>query len=237
MENIVTDVIRNNPNNISIVDEKEEHYVCKIMNIYNSDSVIPMQKFSFVLNNVKILSHMNSLLNISISLNEPMNNKIYKFIMELEKNIGMQNNLKHYKTNFSCSKQIVTICLYSKNMVIYDRDNNRIKNNELDFGKFVSVMIELSKVICNNSTYTPIWNVTQIKLHETHCMFDIYPRTEKERKPIAKVVKNSKEIKDTDKIKEITKDSEKNITPPPMKFAPSVMDIVKMRSQLRNVKN
>lgn len=226
----LTDVSLHLPENFTLEYDKNPYRIYDCINVYNTDSSIPMQKYMFMINDAKVLSHYDSILNISISTNNLVNEQIYSFIRTLEKNIGMCLH-KSCKSNFNKSTSMVSICLYSKNIMMYNDDNNEIKIAKLQYGCQVSVIIKLNQVLSDEETYTPLWNVTQIKIHkdvETTCMF-----CDQVKPPKIGIPPPPKMLDGSIANLAGKKQMEKLTFDKPTKFAPSVTDILQIKNCLR----
>lgn len=232
----LTNVLTNNPVNFTIENSKNARYLCDIVNVYNNDSDIPLQKYVFLIKNVRVVNIQKKLMTISLTLNNPQNKKIYDFIDTLERSIGAKINNKECKSNISINTSIVNICLYFKSYVVYDENNIDQPQYTLKTNSLVSIIIKLSQVSCENNTYIPIWKLLQVKLHsnpEKKCMFDIQS---------AKTVStldhcNVRDAKVTSSEKlgkcDSPNDKQKQIS---QSFVPSVGDIMSIKNQLRKVK-
>lgn len=217
-----TDTTNHNPSNFVIQYDNQIYRMFDFHEIFNDDSSTPMQKYLFMIEGIKILSHHKPITTASMSVNDAVNKQIYKFINELETNICAKLD-KKCKTNFQKHSTTITMCLYSRTMIIYDDDNIQVKNATLNFGDDVSIIIKLTHVVCDKYVCTPIWNIVQLKLHkniENTCMF-IQSKTPTIIKPppppplplsLPKFEKKE---------------------PLPTKFAPSVGDIVSTLGKLR----
>jgi hypothetical protein len=225
----LTDISLHSPENFTLEYDKNPYRIYDCINIYNTDSSRPMQKYMFMVNDAKVLSHYDSILTISISTNNPENEQIYSFIRNLEKNIGTHLH-KLCKSNFNKSTSMVSICLYSKNILVYDDDNHEINIPKLQYGHQVSVIIKLVQVISDEETCTPLWNAIQLKIHkddENICMFCEPVKHPKLSPPPPP--------KFFDGIPNLTgkKPMEKLTFDKPTKFAPSVTDILQIKNCLR----
>lgn len=225
----LTNVSLHLPENFTLDYDKNPYRIYDYINVYNTDSSIPMQKYMFMIHDAKVLSHYDSILNVSISTNNSVNDQIYSFIRTLEKNIGMCLH-KSCKSNFNKSTSMVSICLYSKNVTIYDDDNREINIPKLQYGCQVSVIIKLIQIISDEETYTPLWNAIQLKIHkdiENTCMFCDQVKPPKISLPPPKFSDSC--------IPNLTgkKQMEKLTFDKPTKFAPSVTDILQIKNCLR----
>lgn len=221
----LTDVNIHHPENFMMEYDKNPYRIYDCINIYNTDSLLPMQKYMFMITDAKVLGHRDSILNISMSVNNILNEQVYSFIRTLEDTIGVHLR-KQCKSNFNKSSSMVSICLYSKNMLMYDDSNNAIKITKLQADNQVSVIIKLIQVISDEVIYTPIWHIIQLKLHKNNenvCMFCDSQKQLKKNIPSTMV--NIK-IPSPPPMEKLTFEK-------PTKFAPSIADILQTKNCLR----
>lgn len=225
----LTDINIHNPKNFTITRTKKSRYLYNTVNIFNNDSDIPMQKYLFLLTGVRVLNHNGNILNATITINNETNQKIYNFIMALEKNIGKKLDINICQSNFHQSNSIVTICLYSKQIILYNEDNIEQKIKHIEARQIVSLIIKLSQVVCEENIFIPIWKVIQGKLHhdlEKICMFE-QPKTIKPPNSSPPI------LNDQRYIQQETTDTHKNLQH--QSFIPSVGDIMSIKNKLRKV--
>lgn len=225
----LTDVNTHNPKNFTITGSKKSRYLYNAVNVFNNDSDIPMQKYLFLITGVRVLNNFGNILNVTITTNNSSNQKIYDFITALEKNIGKKLGINICQSNFHQSNSIVTICLYSKHMIIFSEENIEQKIKHIEAGQMVSLIIKLSQVVCEEKIFIPIWKVIQGKLHrnmEKICMFE-QPKTIKPPISPPPIPNDQKYIQQ--------ETTDKHKIPQQQSFIPSIGDIMLIKNKLRKI--
>lgn len=222
----LTDATTNDPCNFTLEYSKRSCYLYELYNVYNDDSDLPMQKYLLLIQNVRVLSHSENTMNVSITTKNKKTKRIYDFIMSLEQNIGKKLKLKVCNSNFSQTASAITICLYSKQMIIFDEENKEKQLSKIESGRMISIIMKLSQVSCEENIYTPIWSIVQVKLHrdiEKICMFDTDAPVKTPNAPVEKQTRTQQEILQ-DKHKPLAQS-----------FIPTVKDIMSIRNNLRKI--
>lgn len=220
------DIKSHSPNNFTLTETKNSQLLYNNWNVYNDDSDIPMQKYMFLLKNVKVLNNTNNILNIIMTSNNDMNKKIYEFMVQLEKQIGIKLKDLQCRSNIHKIKSNITMCLYSKKMIVFNEAHEEQHISQIDSGKTVSIIIKLSQIVCEESEYIPIWKVVQVKLHNDKTKTCMFEQFESESKiPIPPVLPFTKTCKQEVK-------DEKPVQRP---FVPSIGDIMSIKNKLRKI--
>jgi len=228
---VLTDVDLDKPNNFTLLRERG-NYLCKMFYVFNDDRDIPTQEYIIRIKKARIFDYDKKIINITFSINDEINKKIYEFITALEENIGIAINMKTRKSNFSCVKKMVTLCAYSNEMIVFGEDNTILENYSLTFNTNISVVIKLSQINCEGNKYVPNWDAVQLKINknlEKKCMFDEIMND--------KITNNN--ITNEVVTKNIVTPKYQIPKPPPLRinhFAPNVGDIVDMKNKLKKVK-
>lgn len=225
----LTDVNIHNPKNFTIISSKKSRYLYNASDVFNDDSDIPMQKYLFLITGIKVLNNHGNILNVTFTTNNPTNQKIYYFVTELEKNIGRKLGINICQSNFRQCNSTVTICLYARNMIIFNEENIEQKIKHIEAGNMVSLIIKLSQVVCEEKVFIPIWKVIQGKIHrnmEKICMFE-------QPKNIKPPVSPPPMPVDQKHIQQESSDKHKNTQQ--QSFVPSVGDIMSIKNKLRKV--
>jgi len=146
------------------------------LNIYNPDICIPMHKFWFFIENVKIIKISNNTLDIALSTTH--NNIIYyidKMEINIENyiktNISKKNTLKKIIEQHNSFFPIMKIKL-TESSIIYDENDEIVDKNIIQQNNIVSLCIELNNIIINKTNHSSwlSFDVVQIKQHK---LFDM----------------------------------------------------------------
>ena len=163
---LITDYTQDKPN-IYICEHKRIYSYINV-HIFNGNIKYPLQKYLFLLKNVKIIDLTNKTGKLVLA-----NTKQYTdFISYLD---GLNDMLQtilteSYKTNFiktTCyTKQKyfpITLNINTDNVLYFDNNNNKITKDQLDMSN-LSILLEIDKIILNTNTYWINFLAKQIKI-------------------------------------------------------------------------
>ena len=165
--NLVTDYTQDKPN-IYIYEHKRISSYINV-HIFNGNNTYPLQKYLFLLQNVKIIDLTNKTGKLVIA-NTKQDTDFINYLDSL--NDMLQEILKEqYKTNFiktMCyTKQKhfpITLNINTDNVLYFDNNNNQINKEQFDVTLNLSVLLEIDKIILNNNTYWINFLAKQIKI-------------------------------------------------------------------------
>ena len=145
------------------------------LNIYNPDIFIPMHKFWFYIDNVKIINNKDN--NIEIALSEKNNGSFINYINKMENDIQVYiNNYISRKSKLRKSVELsikffpIIKCKIIESSILYDENDNII--NDVKSNDIINLFFELDDVTINKNNFT-CWitfNALQIKKNK---LFDI----------------------------------------------------------------
>ena len=164
----LTDYGKSSPNNITCSNIKNISVTYSEIEIYNGDNPNPLQKYLFLINNVKVVSQGKNYIKIALSGTshrnflyyiDKLDNCIHSIVSELwGKNF---NKVKSYECK-KYSPIIITLNNFA-NCLVYSAKGVKIPNCN-DYDK-ISVLIELANVMVGDE-YWINYNVKQIKIME-----------------------------------------------------------------------
>lgn len=174
IHDLIFDYSKNNIGKITYEIIKSTCYFNKSINIYNSISSIPLQKYWIHIKKCKIIKISEFKITIALSNQDTdlinFFNEIREKIVEQIQNDKNDNTSImfvdnfHYKPNFA---PIVELS-FNQNTMIYDQHdqilNSPIKISVNDY----EILIELSNVQINGKQMIPQWTIIQMKMLETY---------------------------------------------------------------------
>lgn len=177
----LTNYINNEPNNITCSDLIPLSITYNKVYFYNSDVEQPLQKYWFYLKNVKVIEKNSKSLKIVLS-NSKEDKKFIEYIDKLDIEIYNFLQKKYVLNDKNMKKSYDTkdfhpniFTLDCTNITIHDEDNvknkNKYKNKNkncfnYDYmdGYTISIIIELSDIIINDSEYWINYSIRQMKI-------------------------------------------------------------------------
>jgi hypothetical protein len=151
---LITDITTENNINYGNLEKYNGGFI--ILNIYNPNISIPLHKFWFYIENVKIIKIKNNI--IDIALSEIHNKILINYINNLELNIQhyINNNINKkpiLKKTIQISNTFFPIMKLKldENSILYNDNDELIEKKLLQENNFISLFIELNNVIINNN--------------------------------------------------------------------------------------
>lgn len=164
----------NTPDNIVCGDVQKVSIIYSKLNIFNADTQYPLQKFWFLLRNIKIVKQCGTQIEIALSNS---NNKFINYLDKLDDAIHkmmcdkFQINFKKYKSHIHEKYSPIILSLNSMTCVVFDENNDVIKYN---FGTIayeshvtLSILVELTDIIIGEDDYWINYTAKQLKFNST----------------------------------------------------------------------
>ena len=163
----IFDLVTNTSSDVNITFDSIEStgVTFNKINIYNPDKILPLQKFWFFLENIRVIDINNNYIDFALSPVNINNNNFITFVNKLEDKINSW--MLDIFDKHSFTKSIINSTNFfpklkiklTPSCSIYDNDNNHI--NSVNKNDIVNIYIELSNIWINNET-NKIWCSYQI---------------------------------------------------------------------------
>ena len=170
---LITDITTDN--NISYDNLEKYNGGFMKLNIYNPTIPIPMHKFWFFIENVKIIKITNNI--IEIALSDIYNKTLIDYINKIESkiqqyindNIVKKNILKNTIEKVNVSFPIMKIKI-NENSILYNENDELIEQHSLQQNNIVNIFIELNNIIINKNIYQSwlSFDIIQIKQNKLY---------------------------------------------------------------------
>jgi hypothetical protein len=182
------------PNKIICGNTRNISIMYSIINVYNGDNHNPLQKYWFILDNVKVVELGGNYIKIALS-NSAKDRKFIDYINKLDNSIHKMI-CDIWKINFN--KQVSYASGKYSPVILTLNDLSRCttfgENNEMEYldeGEYtdrsLSLLIELTDIMVGDSNYWVNYTVKQLKLNPTF----------KSDKSIFELIKGSDKIPDS----------------------------------------
>lgn len=177
MVDYLTDYEHSLPNNIICGPAQQISIMYSKINIYNGDNNHPLQRYWFLLKNVKIIEYNNNYVKIALSNSIPdkkfieyinnLDNGIHKMICDLLK-LNLCKQISY--SNDKYSPISLTLNKFFE-CIMFDENNRKITKLTKDkyINHTLSILIELSDIIVGDDKYWINYTAKQLKVNKSIC--------------------------------------------------------------------